>query len=88
MLWTRADDGTEASAFRMAAATVVGQTIAILSAIVVVVVTIKPGYGTVAVLTMTVIAVAVTVMAFDSIAGAGDLLLSRLQLVRETNLLN
>lgn len=79
---------TESSAFRMAASTVAGQTIAILSAVVVLILTVKRGYGPASVIAFTVIVVVVATAALSNIASAGDILISRLDLVRETYLLN
>lgn len=79
---------TEESALRMAAATVAGHTISILSAIVALVLTVRRGYALPAVLAFTLIAVVIALTSLSNIAAAGDLLVSRLELVGETNLLN
>jgi len=75
-------------ALRMAFATVAGQTIAILSAIAAVILTIKRRYAWPAVLAFVIIAAAITSWALGSVASAGELLLTRLDLIAEVNELN
>lgn len=79
---------TEESAIRMAFATVAGQVIAILSGFVTVGVAVKRRYNVMQIAILTAIAIAIVVSAFALNASAGDLLLSRLDLIAETNLLN
>lgn len=79
---------TAESAWRMAAASVAGQTIAILSAVTAVVLTITRRYAWPAILAMLVIAAVITVAALSSMAGAGDLLMTRLDLVADVALLD
>lgn len=79
---------TEESAVRMAFATVAGQTIAILSALVVVALTIARHRGVSQVAIAVAIACAVTFAAIGFMSSAGDLLLTRLDIVTEVNLLN
>lgn len=79
---------TAASAVRMAFATVAGQTIAILSAIVAVVLTITQKRSWQSLALMVVTATVISVSAIGNIGSAGDLLLVRLDTVAETNQLN
>ena len=79
---------TEESAIRMAFATVAGQTVAILSAIATVVVTVIRRADVGQVILIAAIALFVTLGALSVMAGASDALLARLHLVAETNLLN
>lgn len=79
---------TEAGALRMAAATVAGQTIAILSAVTAVVLTVKRRYALPAILAFVVIAAAVTAGAIMNVTAAGELLLQRLDLIAEIAQLN
>ena len=74
-------------AVRMAFATVAGQTIAILSAIAIVVLTVKR-YAIPSVIATTVIAAVITCTAVSIMAGAGDLLLIRLDNIAEIDQLN
>ena len=76
------------SALRMAFATVAGQTIAILSAIVAVVLTITRRYAWPAIAAVAIIALVITQFALGTIASAGDLLLVRLDLIAEVDELN
>ncbi len=82
------------SAIRMAFATVVGQTIAILSALAVLGITLARWRRRTdqallpQVVLCVVIAAVVALHALASMAGAGDLLLSRLDLIAEVELLN
>lgn len=76
------------SAFRMHAATVAGQTIAILTAILVVVLTIRRRYALPAILAVSLITMLVAANAFGAIESSSDLLLTRLDLIAETDLLN
>jgi len=75
-------------AIRMAFGTVAGQTIAILSAITAVVLTVRRGYRFPAIAAMVVIAVAITLVAISNAASAGDLLLTRLDIIAQVNELN
>lgn len=79
---------TEASAVRMAFATVAGQVVAILSAAVVVGVAVRRRRHPVEILVLSVVAVLVVVSAIAACGYAGDLLLSRLDLIAEVDLLN
>ena len=79
---------TVESALRMAATTVAGQTIAILSAIAAVVLTVKRRYAWPSILVFVIIAVAITSWALGSMVSAGDLLLDRLDLIAEVDQLN
>jgi len=74
-------------AIRMAFATVAGQTVAILSAIAIVVLTAKR-YAVPSIIATTVIAAVITCTAVSIIAGAGDLLLIRLDTIAEVDRLN
>lgn len=71
-----------------AAATVSGQTIAILTAVLVVVLTVRRRYALPAILAVSLIAMLVTAHAFGAIESSGDLLLTRLDLIAETDRLN
>ena len=75
-------------ALRMAFATVAGQTIAILSAITALLLTVKRRYAWPAIVAFTIITAVVTVWAFGNIATAGDTLLNRLDVIAEVNELN
>lgn len=79
---------TEESAIRMAFATVVGQVIAVLSGFAVIGLAVKRRYDIPKIVLLVVVAVVITVNAFAVAGSAGDLLLSRLDLIAETNLLN
>lgn len=79
---------TEASAIRMAFATVAGQTIAILTAIAVLAIALYRRATLAEVAVLGVIVVAVTLAATASMESAGELLLNRLDLVAETDLLS
>ncbi len=79
---------TAESAWRMAAASVAGQTIAILSGVTAVVLTITRRYAWPAILAMLVIAAVITVTALSGMAAAGDLLMTRLDSVADVDLLN
>ena len=85
---------TEESALRMAFATVAGQTVAILSALAALAVTVARRRVTPAsdyrlqVILFAVIVAVVVLYASEILANAGDVLLSRLDLVAETDLLN
>ncbi|MHA7189576.1 hypothetical protein ACX80N_04670 [Arthrobacter sp. MDT2-16] len=76
------------SALRMAAATVAGQTIAILSVITATVIAIERRYSVKKVLATVVIAVLVTSSAVSTMATAGDELLTRIDLVTEVDASN
>ena len=73
------------SALRMAASTVAGQTIAILSVGTATVLAIKRRYSVMTVLATVVIAAMVTSSAVSTMARAGDELLTRIDLVTETD---
>jgi len=79
---------TEESAIRMAFATVAGQAVAVLSGLLVAAVAIRRRDGRAKVIVLVVVALMITTNAFAIITSAGDLLLSRLDLVAETDLLN
>lgn len=79
---------TEESAIRMAFATVVGQVLAVLSGFAVIGLAVKRRYDIPKIVLLAVVAVVITVNAFAVAGSAGDLLLSRLDLIAETNLLN
>jgi hypothetical protein len=79
---------SEESAVRMAFATVGGQTIAILSGISVVAITIRGRKSASEIALSVIIALIILASAMGMMAGAGDLLVERLDLVAETNLLN
>ncbi|CAH0259181.1 hypothetical protein SRABI98_03460 [Microbacterium sp. Bi98] len=79
---------TEDSAMRMAFATVAGQVIAVLTGFLVVGIAWKRRYRLTQIAVLAAIAVAITINAFAIVASTGDLLLSRLDLIAETNLLN
>ncbi|MBW9094502.1 hypothetical protein JNB62_12475 [Microbacterium jejuense] len=75
-------------ALRMAFATVAGQTVAILSAITALVLTVKRGYAWPAIVAFAIITAVVVGLAVSSIAAAGDTLLSRLDSIAQVNELN
>lgn len=75
-------------ALRMAFATVAGQTIAILSAITALILTIKRRYAWPAIVSFAIITAVITLWAFGSMASAGDTLLDRLDVIAEVNQLN
>lgn len=79
---------TEESALRMAFTTVAGQTIAILSGVVALVLTVKRGYAWPAILGFAVIAALIASFAVGQMASAGDLLLTRLDLIADVDELN
>ena len=79
---------TEENAIRMAFASVAGQTIAILSVIATVVLTVRRRAGVNQIVLFVVIAIVVTTGALNAMSNAAELLLTRLDLVAETNLLN
>jgi hypothetical protein len=79
---------TEESAIRMAFATVVGQVLAVLSGFAVIGLAVKRRYDIPKIVLLAVVAVVITVNAFAVAGSAGGLLLSRLDLIAETNLLN
>ena len=76
------------SALRMAASIVAGQTIAILSVATATVLAIKRRYGVMTVLATVVIAAMVTSSAVSTMARAGDELLTRIDIVTETDASN
>lgn len=71
---------TEESALRMAAATVAGQTIAILSAITAIAITIKRRQSPVAVL---IVAALIILAAISAMSAAGDSLINRRDLIEK-----
>ncbi|WP_109211943.1 MULTISPECIES: hypothetical protein [Microbacterium] len=75
-------------ALRMAFATVAGQTLAILSAVTALVLTVKRRYAWPAIVAFTIITAVVAAWAFGNIAAAGDSLLIRLDVIAEVNELN
>lgn len=75
-------------ALRMAAATVAGQTIAVVCALGVVVLTVRRGFALPSTLAFALIAALVLANALASIGTAGELLLSRLDLLAEMDALN
>lgn len=79
---------TAESALRIAGATVAGQTIAILSAVTAVVLTVTRRYALPAILGFIVIAAVITAGAISNMSAAGELLLTRLELVAGTDQLN
>ena len=76
------------SALRMAASSVAGQTIAILSVVTATVLAIKRRYSVMTVLATVVIAAVVTLSAISTMATAGDLLLTHIDLVTDINTSN
>ncbi|NLP82391.1 hypothetical protein HF576_00865 [Microbacterium sp. CFH 90308] len=79
---------TVESALRMAFATVAGQTIAIVSAVVAVVLTVRRRYALPAILAFALIAALITTWAIGTMGTAGDLLLERLNTIAEVDVLN
>lgn len=79
---------TEESAIRMAFATVAGQVIAVLTGIVTVGVAAKRRHNVMQIAILIAVAIAIVFNAVAMSMTAGDLLLSRLDLIAETNLLN
>lgn len=79
---------TEESAIRMAFATVAGQVIAVLTGSVMVGLAAKRRYGFAQIVVLIVIALAITINSSAMISSAGELLLSRLDLIAETDMLN
>lgn len=79
---------TTDGALRMAFATVAGQTIAIISAIVAVALTVRRRYAWPAIVAFVLIAAVITSWAVGNMASAGDLLLDRLELIAEVDKLN
>lgn len=79
---------TADTAIRMAFATVAGQTIAILSAIAALAVTLIRRAPWPGILFFSVVAIFIAVWAFNSMTDAAVLLQTRLELVAETSLLN
>jgi hypothetical protein len=76
------------SALRMAFASVAGQTIAILSAILAVILTVRRRYAWPAIAAFVIIAAIITSWAIGNMVSAGDTLLDRLALINEVNELN
>lgn len=79
---------SEESAIRMAFATVAGQTIAVLSAVASLAITLSRRPHPAAIAVFVIIAAVVTLAAIGGMASAGELMLNNLELVAETNLLN
>jgi Co/Zn/Cd efflux system component len=71
-------------AIRMAFAAVAGQTIAILTAIAAVVLTVKRGYAWPAIVSFGIIAIVITSFAIGNMTSAGEMLLERLDLIAVT----
>ena len=76
------------SALRMAFASVAGQTIVILSAILAVILTVRRRYAWPAIAAFVIIAAIITGWAIGNMVSAGDILLDRLALINEVNELN
>lgn len=76
------------SALRMAFASVAGQIIAVLSAILAVVLTVRRRYAWPAIAAFVIIAAIITIWAIGNMVSAGDILLDRLALINELNELN
>ncbi|WP_243074345.1 hypothetical protein [Microbacterium sp. SS28] len=76
------------SALRMAFATVAGQTVAIISAIAALVLTVRRRYAWPAIVAFAIITAVITTWAFGTIAAAGDTLLDRFELIAEVDELN
>lgn len=79
---------TDESAVRMFAATVAGQTIAILSAIVALVMTVKRTSRPAVIVGFAVIVLVVVTQSLSVIDSAGDMLFTRLDRVAEVDMLN
>jgi hypothetical protein len=79
---------TTESALRMAFASVAGLTIAITSAIVAVVLTVRRGYAWLAIVSFVLIAAVITMLSIGSMVTTGELLLDRLELIAEVDELN
>ncbi len=75
-------------AIRMAFATVAGQTIAILSAITVIILTVRRRYALPAIAATVIIAAVITVVGISNMATAADLLLTRLDIIAHVDELN
>ncbi|TDN91484.1 hypothetical protein [Microbacterium sp. BK668] len=75
-------------AIRMAFATVAGQTVAILSALACLVLTVKRRYAWPAVVAFAIITALITLGALGTIASAGDTLLNRLDIIADVERLN
>jgi hypothetical protein len=73
---------TDSGAVRMAFATVAGQTIAILSAVAIVVITLLRRLGAAQIALVVVVAAVITVSAISIMSSASDVLLTRIYLVR------
>ncbi|MHA7275109.1 hypothetical protein ACX80O_01075 [Arthrobacter sp. Hz1] len=74
------------SALRMAAASVAGQTIAVLSAFTAVILTVRRRHSVSAIIAIVLIAAVVTGVAVYAITNAGDVLLKRLDLLGEMDM--
>ena len=75
-------------AIRMAFATVAGQTVAILSALAGLVLTVKRRYAWPAVVAFAIVTALIAIWAFGTIASAGDTLLDRLDVIAQVDQLN
>lgn len=76
------------SAMRMAFGAVAGQTIAILSAITIVVLTVTRRYAIATIVVVSIVAIVIIVNATSAMAHAGDMLLTQLDRIAEVDLLN
>ncbi|KRA24017.1 hypothetical protein ASD65_05965 [Microbacterium sp. Root61] len=76
------------SAMRMAFGAVAGQTIVILSAITIVVLTVTRRYAIATIVVVSIIAIVIILNATSAMASTGDMLLSRLDRIAEVDLLN
>jgi hypothetical protein len=76
------------SAMRMAFGAVAGQTIAILSAITIVVLTVARRYAIATIVVVSIIALVIIINATSAMAHAGDMLLTQLDRIAAVDLLN
>lgn len=79
---------TDESAIRMAFATVGGQTIAILSGILVVAITVVRRNSAMQIAVSVIISLFILLSAIATVSGAADLLIERLEIIARINLLN
>lgn len=79
---------TEESAIRMAFATVGGQTIAVLTGILVVAITVARRNSAAQIAVSVIISLCILLSAIATVSGAGDLLIERLEIVARISLLN
>lgn len=75
-------------AIRMAFGVVAGQTIAVLTGLTTVVIAVVRRHTRGTIFALSIVAVAVSLFAVGTIAGAGELLLSRLELLADVDFLN